>query len=89
MNDIYRIDTNKSIIGLGIYFISSYLRHSCNPNAKICFLNNNNTLSLISTKYIKKGEEITISFIDNHNKSNKKCHEELYNKFKIKVIIII
>jgi len=72
---------------LGIYFISSYLRHNCHPNAKICFLNNNNTLSLISTKHIKKGEEITISYIDNHNKSHNECHEELYNKFKIKVNI--
>lgn len=84
IKDIYRIDNNKSIIGLGIYFISSYLRHNCHPNAKICFLNNNNTLSLISTKHIKKGEEITISYIDNHNKSHNECHEELYNKFKIK-----
>ncbi|ORX76064.1 SET domain-containing protein [Anaeromyces robustus] len=84
LKDIYRIDSNKSVIGLGIYFISSYIRHCCHPNAKVCYLNNNNTLSLISTQYIKKGEEITISYIDTHNKSSKKCHEELYNKFKIK-----
>jgi len=84
INDIYRTDNNKSVIGLGVYFISSYIRHRCHPNAKICYLNNNNTLSLISTQYIKKGEEITISYIDTHNKSHKKCHEELYNKFKIK-----
>ena len=72
-----------------MYFISSYLRHSCRPNSKVCYLSNNNTLSLISTQYIKKGEEITISYIDTHNKTLKQCHEELYNKFKIKVIIII
>ncbi|ORY75906.1 hypothetical protein LY90DRAFT_502018 [Neocallimastix californiae] len=89
LNDIYRIDNNKSIIGLGVYFISSYLRHSCRPNSKVCYLSNNNTLSLISTQYIKKGEEITISYIDTHNKTLKQCHEELYNKFKIKLFILL
>ncbi|ORX52114.1 SET domain-containing protein [Piromyces finnis] len=84
IKDIYRSDNDKSILGLGIYFISSYIRHSCHPNAKICYLSNSNNLSLISTQYIKKGEEITISYIDTQNKSHKEYHEELYNKFKIK-----
>jgi len=55
-------------IGSALYLVSSYLTHSCNPNARISFQEGTSKLSLIATGDIKKGEELTVSFVDTTQK---------------------
>lgn len=48
-------------MGAGLFHISSYLAHSCAPNARISFTDSNEaTLTTLSP--IKKGEEITVAY---------------------------
>jgi len=49
-------------IGVGLYQISSYLSHSCDPNVKFTF--NGNRISLVALKDLKAGEELLVSFVD-------------------------
>lgn len=50
-------------IGTGIFPTASLANHSCRPNSIVSF-KKNGTLSLISIKDIKEGEEICISYCD-------------------------
>lgn len=51
-----------------IAFISAYLNlqitHSCSPSASPSFSSGTSELSLIASKPIKKGEEITMAYVD-------------------------
>lgn len=49
----------------GIYPHSAKLNHSCVPNAERVY-NNDYTVSLINITPIKKGDEVTISYLNNH-----------------------
>ncbi|KAL0950169.1 hypothetical protein HGRIS_010162 [Hohenbuehelia grisea] len=51
-------------IGSGIYNLSSYLSHSCVPNTRPSFSNGTAELHLIATKAIKKGDQLTVSYVD-------------------------
>ncbi|KZS98039.1 SET domain-containing protein [Sistotremastrum niveocremeum HHB9708] len=51
-------------IGCGLYSVTSYVSHSCNPNARPSFADGTAHLSLVANRPIKKGEEITIAFVD-------------------------
>ncbi|ORX55926.1 SET domain-containing protein [Piromyces finnis] len=50
--------------GSGLYALHKHINHSCEPNAQIRFPFNNNKVQVVALKPIKKGEEITISYID-------------------------
>ncbi|RPD66738.1 MAS20-domain-containing protein [Lentinus tigrinus ALCF2SS1-7] len=50
-------------VGSGVYFVSSYIAHSCDPSARPVF-ESNNELQLIANRDIKKGDEITIAWVD-------------------------
>ncbi|TFK81511.1 MAS20-domain-containing protein [Polyporus arcularius HHB13444] len=50
-------------IGSGIYFVSAYAAHSCDPSARP-FFESTNELQLIANRDIKKGDEITIAWVD-------------------------
>ncbi len=50
-------------VGAALYLIASYLAHSCEPSARIEFRGGNNTLTLVASKPIKKGEDVTISYV--------------------------
>ncbi|KAH9938334.1 MAS20-domain-containing protein [Fomitopsis serialis] len=51
-------------IGSGLYLVSAYIAHSCSPSARPSFSSGTSELSLIASKPIKKGEEITMSYVD-------------------------
>ncbi|KAJ7126476.1 hypothetical protein C8R43DRAFT_1029168, partial [Mycena crocata] len=51
-------------IGTALYSVSSYLSHSCAPNARPSFSSGTSELQLIANKDLKKGEELTIAYVD-------------------------
>ncbi|KAI0368072.1 MAS20-domain-containing protein [Pilatotrama ljubarskyi] len=51
-------------IGSGLYLTSSYLAHSCDPNTRPSFQSGTNELHLIANKPIKKGDELTMAWVD-------------------------
>ncbi|EPQ59005.1 MAS20-domain-containing protein [Gloeophyllum trabeum ATCC 11539] len=51
-------------IGCGLYAVSSYINHSCDPNARPSFGSGTAELTLIANRDIKEGEEITIAYVD-------------------------
>ncbi|KAH9844112.1 MAS20-domain-containing protein [Rhodofomes roseus] len=51
-------------IGSGLYPVSAYITHSCAPSASPSFSSGTSELSLIASKPIKKGEEITMAYVD-------------------------
>lgn len=50
----------ESSIGTGLYMLASTIRHNCSPNVVLDFMHKDNTLSVIATKDIAKGEEVYI-----------------------------
>ncbi|KAI0089146.1 hypothetical protein BDY19DRAFT_944404 [Irpex rosettiformis] len=55
--------TNRQV-GSGVYIVSAYLGHSCDPSTKPAFKNGTTTLHLVATRPIKKGDELTMSYVD-------------------------
>ncbi|OCH90946.1 MAS20-domain-containing protein [Obba rivulosa] len=55
--------TSKQV-GCGLYLVSAYIAHSCAPNAKPSFPSGTSELHMVATQYIKKGEEITMAYVD-------------------------
>eukprot|EP01133_Synstelium_polycarpum_P012791 gene12791-15007_t len=49
---------------IGLFFLTSFVNHSCEPNCFLAYPDNNSTLHLTALKEIKKGEEITIAYGD-------------------------
>jgi hypothetical protein len=50
--------------GSGLYKLHKNLNHDCSPNAMITFPENSARLSVVTTKNIAAGEEVTISYLD-------------------------
>ncbi|EMD40854.1 hypothetical protein CERSUDRAFT_103234 [Gelatoporia subvermispora B] len=55
--------TSKQV-GCGLYLVSAYMAHSCAPNAKPTFQSDTTELQLVATQPIKKGDEITMAYVD-------------------------
>ncbi|KAF8165662.1 hypothetical protein B0H34DRAFT_780452 [Crassisporium funariophilum] len=51
-------------IGTAIYTLSSYLTHSCQPSARPSFSSGTAEISIIANRDLKKGDELTIAFVD-------------------------
>ncbi|KAI0824727.1 MAS20-domain-containing protein [Trametes gibbosa] len=51
-------------IGSGIYLVSAYLAHACDPNTRPTFPNGTNELHLVATRPIAKGDELTMAWVD-------------------------
>lgn len=51
-------------VGIGLYQVSSYFNHSCDPNAIQTFDDNSVEMSIKALRDIQEGEEIFISYID-------------------------
>jgi import receptor subunit TOM20 len=51
-------------VGSAMYTVSSYLSHSCAPNARIAYPEGTARLHLIAERDIKKGDELTVAFVD-------------------------
>jgi import receptor subunit TOM20 len=51
-------------VGIGFYAVSSYISHSCAPSARPSFSNGTSELHLVANQPLKKGDEITVAFVD-------------------------
>ncbi|KIY73922.1 MAS20-domain-containing protein [Cylindrobasidium torrendii FP15055 ss-10] len=51
-------------IGSAFYTLSAYLPHSCSPSARPSFSSGTSELHLIAARDLKKGDELTISYVD-------------------------
>ncbi|KAF4619887.1 hypothetical protein D9613_004960 [Agrocybe pediades] len=51
-------------IGSALYTVSSYLTHSCQPSARPSFSSGTSEISIIANKDIKKGDVLTVAFVD-------------------------
>lgn len=51
-------------IGSAVYTVSSYLNHSCRPSARPSFVSGTSEMSIIASRDLKKGDELTIAFVD-------------------------
>jgi len=51
-------------IGSGLYLVSAYAAHSCAPSARPSFSSGTSELHLIANRALKKGDEITVSYVD-------------------------
>ncbi|KAJ7462173.1 hypothetical protein FB451DRAFT_1341170 [Mycena latifolia] len=51
-------------IGTALYSVSPYLSHSCTPNARPSFSSGTSELHLVANKDLKKGDELTIAYVD-------------------------
>ncbi|GAM25831.1 hypothetical protein SAMD00019534_090060 [Acytostelium subglobosum LB1] len=49
--------------GIGLYYLASFINHSCEPNCFLAFPNDH-TLNLVALKPLKQGDELTISYGD-------------------------
>lgn len=59
--EYFKKDGNYSVIGAGLFHITSYLSHACNPNVSLSF--EGNILSLVAEKDLSVGEELLVSYI--------------------------
>jgi import receptor subunit TOM20 len=55
--------TSKQV-GSGLYLVAAYAAHSCAPSARPSFSNGTSELHLIANHAMKKGDEITVSYVD-------------------------
>ncbi|KAI0921650.1 hypothetical protein AcW1_004438 [Taiwanofungus camphoratus] len=51
-------------VGCGLYPVSAYMAHSCAPSARPSFSAGTSELHLIATGPLKKGDELTMSYVD-------------------------
>ncbi|KAI0751552.1 MAS20-domain-containing protein [Daedaleopsis nitida] len=51
-------------VGSGLYLVSSYLAHSCDPSARPSFDAGTNALELVAARPLAKGDELTIAWVD-------------------------
>lgn len=51
-------------VGSAIYTLSSYLNHSCTPNAQPTFPSGTTELHIVAAKDLKKGDELNIAYVD-------------------------
>lgn len=51
-------------IGSALYTVSSYLTHSCQPSARPSFSSGTSEISIIANKDLKKGDVLTVAFVD-------------------------
>ncbi|KAI0053595.1 hypothetical protein FA95DRAFT_1552084, partial [Auriscalpium vulgare] len=55
--------TSKQV-GAGLYTVSSYTGHSCEPSARPSFSGGTAELHLIANRDLKAGDELTVAFVD-------------------------
>jgi len=82
-DEIKRYVAGEPIIGAGLYHISSFIHNSLTPNVEVKFLDNNNELSVVALKDLKKGDIITVKYIDDTGKTPEECKELLKKIYNI------
>ena len=53
-----------------MYTVSSYLSHSCQPSARPSYASGTSEISIIASRDLKKGDELTIAFVDVNQHAN-------------------
>ncbi|KAJ7068737.1 hypothetical protein C8F01DRAFT_1119141 [Mycena amicta] len=51
-------------VGTALYSISTYLPHSCEPNVRPAFSSGTTELEIIANRDLKKGEELSIAYVE-------------------------
>ncbi|KAG0253407.1 hypothetical protein DFQ27_007426 [Actinomortierella ambigua] len=74
------------VVGAGFYRVTSYMSHSCDPNAKITFPEHTHNLTLVATKDLAAGEELHVGFIDQKNGtlSTEQRRQALFQHYRFK-----
>jgi len=62
-------------VGSALYTLSSYANHSCIPSATLTFPHNTTELHLIATRDLKRGDEVTVAYVDVSQHDNEKEQE--------------
>jgi hypothetical protein len=60
-----KVPIAKPVVGSGLYPILTLANHDCDPNASIEFLGESNVGSMVAIRDIRKGEEITNTYVPN------------------------
>ncbi|ORZ11334.1 MAS20 protein import receptor-domain-containing protein [Lobosporangium transversale] len=71
------------ITGSGLYRVSSYLMHSCEPNTKIVFSDHDHKLTIVATRDIQAGDELFVGYIKNGKLSTEQRRLELFTKYRL------
>ena len=53
----------SKLVGHALYHVSAHMQHSCDPNITLLFPYKNNTLQVVASRRIEKGDEICMSYI--------------------------
>jgi hypothetical protein len=63
--------------GIGLFSIISLMNHSCSPNAALIKLKDclDDSFAVVAVKEIRLGDEVCISYIDEHEDFNKRKSE--------------
>ncbi|KAG8961091.1 hypothetical protein FRC03_005787 [Tulasnella sp. 419] len=51
-------------VGSGLYLVSAYMSHSCDPTVRPVFSKGTNELHLVAEKPIKAGDELTMAYVN-------------------------
>ncbi|KAJ1968549.1 mitochondrial import receptor subunit tom20 [Dispira parvispora] len=81
-SEYVRAAGTSDLVGAGIYLVSSYIKHSCEPNVVPTFPEGTNRLSIKVTHPIKKGEEITMAYVNVGDRPTEARQQELYQKYR-------
>ncbi|KAF9095362.1 hypothetical protein BGX23_000588 [Mortierella sp. AD031] len=79
----HRSVRDRPITGAGLYRATSYLMHSCQPNAKIVFSGRDHTVSVVATENIRAGDELQVGYIKNGKLSTEQRRLELFTKYRL------
>ncbi|KAF9113197.1 hypothetical protein BGX27_002038 [Mortierella sp. AM989] len=79
----HRSTRDAPITGVGFYRVSSYLMHSCEPNAKVVFSDHDNKLSIVTTREVQSGDELTVGYIKDGELSTEERRLELFTKYRL------
>ncbi|KAI1319065.1 hypothetical protein EDD11_004954 [Mortierella claussenii] len=71
------------ITGAGFYKVSSYLMHSCEPNAKVVFSEHDHKLSIVATRAVEAGDELHVGYIKNGKQSTEQRRLELFTQYRL------
>ncbi|ORX41808.1 MAS20-domain-containing protein [Piromyces finnis] len=82
-DEIKRYVAGETIIGAGLYHISSFIHNSLTPNVEVKFLDNNNVLSIVALRDLKEGEVITVKYINDEGKTPEEAKELLKKIYNI------
>ncbi|KAI0268230.1 MAS20-domain-containing protein [Gloeopeniophorella convolvens] len=51
-------------VGSGLYIVSSYISHSCDPSALPTFPDGTSEMHLVAARDLKAGDELTVAYVD-------------------------